>query len=85
MKMKQFSLEPFFPAPIAGRQSAGTRRHQGIPGIEILPSGRLFAVWYGGEIAGEGPGNYVVLAVSTDCGRSWREIQVVAPPASAAV
>lgn len=84
MKMKQFSLEPFFPAPIAGRQSAGTRRHQGIPGIEILPSGRLFAVWYGGEIAGEGPGNYVVLAVSTDCGRSWREIQVVAPPASAA-
>ena len=57
MKMKQFSLEPFFPAPIAGQQSAGTRRHQGIPGIEILPSGRLFAVWYGGEIAGEGPGN----------------------------
>lgn len=80
--MTQFSLKPFIPAPISEKQAIETRRHQGIPSIEILPSGRLFAVWYGGEIVGEGPGNYVVLATSTDYGLNWREIQVVAPPPS---
>ena len=82
--MKQFSLDPFIPAPISGEQAVASRRHQGIPGIEILPSGRLFATWYGGELDGEGPGNYVVLATSSDRGLSWKEIQAVAPadPAS---
>ena len=82
--MKQFSLDPFIPAPISEQQSVETRHHQGIPSIEILPSGRLFAVWYGGELPGEGPGNYVVLTTSTDYGHSWQEIQVVAPPPSVA-
>lgn len=77
--MKKFALSPFRPAPIAERQAAGTRRHQGIPGVEVLSSGRLFATWYGGELNNEGPGNYVVLAASTDGGLSWKEIQVVAP------
>ncbi len=56
-----------------------TRRFQGIPGLEILSSGRMFAVYYANTLAGEGPGNYVVLAMSDDHGQSWREINVVAP------
>ncbi len=77
--MKKFALSPFRPAPITEQQAVSTRRHQGIPGVEVLSSGRLFAVWYGGELNTEGPGNYVVLATSTDGGLSWKEIQVVAP------
>lgn len=77
--MKKYSLDPFFPAPISEKQAVTTRRHQGIPGIERLDSGRLFATWYGGELNGEGPGNYVILATSADNGLSWKEIQVVAP------
>ena len=77
--MKRYSLDPFLPAAITEKESISTRRHQGIPGIERLDSGRLFATWYGGELNGEGPGNYVILATSADNGLSWKEIQVVAP------
>ncbi len=79
LKMKKYSLAGFRPAPITEKEAVATRRHQGIPGIERLDSGRLFATWYGGELNGEGPGNYLVLATSRDNGLSWREIQIVAP------
>jgi len=77
--MSSFSLDPFIPAAMSEKFAPATRRHQGIPGIEILPSGRLFAVYYTGSLDGEGPGNYVVLSTSSDGGLSWRELQVVAP------
>ena len=77
--MKKYSLHGFRPAPITEKEAVATRCHQGIPGIERLDSGRLFATWYGGELNGEGPGNYVVLATSADNGLSWKEIQLVAP------
>ena len=77
--MSNFSLEPMVPRPITEKEAPKTRMHQGIPSVTRLPSGRLFAVYYGGEIAGEGPGNYVVLCTSNDCGLSWKEVQVVAP------
>lgn len=70
---------PFRPRPISSRFAPETRRHSGIPGIEVLPSGRLFAVWYSGPDPGEGAGNYVVLTTSSDHGMHWREIQVIAP------
>ena len=78
--MKKYSLHGFRPAPITEKEAVATRCHQGIPGIERLDSGRLFATWYGGELKGEGPGNYVVLATSSDNGFHWREIQVAIPP-----
>ncbi len=77
--MKNFSLDPFVPSPITQTYAAENRCHQGIPGIEILAAGRLFATWYAGTLAGEGPGNYVVLSTSSDRGMSWKEIQVIAP------
>ncbi len=77
--MSRYSHEAFRPLPIAAGQEVSTRRHQGIPGVEILPSGRLFATWYGGELEGEGPGNYQILSTSADGGRSWKEIQTVTP------
>lgn len=78
--MKKYSLHGFRPAPITEKEAVATRCHQGIPGIERLDSGRLFATWYGGELKGEGPGNYVVLATSSDNGLHWREIQIAIPP-----
>jgi len=56
------------------------RKWQGIPGIERTAKGTLWATWYsGGE--GEGPDNYVVLARSTDCGKTWsKPIMVIDPP-----
>ena len=56
------------------------RQFQGIPGIAVAPSGRLWATWYTGG-TGEGPDNYVVLVTSADQGATWSEpVAVVAPP-----
>ena len=63
------------------RHRASARVYQGIPGIAVTNQGRLFAVWYGGG-RGEGPENYVMIALSDDGGRSWSpEEWVVDPPA----
>ncbi len=77
--MANYSLKGFIPSPINRDFAPKRRRHQGIPTLEVLPSGRMFAVYYAGEQPGEGPGNYVVLACSDDHGLCWREIHVVAP------
>jgi len=55
------------------------REFQGIPGIEISPSGRLWVTWYSGGV-GEGSENYVVLVTSDDDGLSWSEPVAVVDP-----
>ena len=66
----QWTLPDVVVAP--GAKFADDKRiWQGIPGIERTPDGRLWATWYsGGE--GEGkPGNFVLLANSSDEGATW--------------
>ena len=77
--MTNYSLKGFIPRLINKDFAPERRRYQGIPTLEVLPSGRMLAVYYAGELPHEGPGNYVVLACSDDRGLSWSEIQVVAP------
>ncbi len=48
------------------------RLWQGIPGIELTRKGRLFAVFYSGNIK-ECPGNYCVLLMSDNDGLTWTE------------
>lgn len=74
-----FSLAPVLPALHSGFEERLNRRFQGIPSVACLPSGRLFVVFYACREPWEGPGNYVVLCTSTDCGLSWKEVQVVSP------
>ncbi len=52
------------------------RDFQGIPGLAATPSGRLWALWYGGG-HDEGPLNYVMLAHSDDRGETWSDIELV--------
>jgi hypothetical protein len=73
------ALVPVLSSPPEAKHAAGKRVFQGIPGMEITPSGRLWATWYGGG-ATEGPENYVILSTSTDGGGSWREVRVIDPP-----
>ena len=57
-----------------------TRVFQGIPSFTISPKGRFFCCWYSGD-KGEGPQNFVTVAVSDDKGATWREsVGVVDPP-----
>ena len=62
-----------------GKYAPAARKHQGIPGIEITPEGKLFICYYCGPEPCEGPGNYAVIATSTDWGTTWRERTVIAP------
>lgn len=55
------------------------RRFQGIPGVERAPNGRLWAVWYSGDIR-EGPRNYLVLVSSGDDGKTWSAPQMIVDP-----
>jgi hypothetical protein len=54
-----------------------TRQFQGIPGIAAAPSGRLWAVWYGGG-TGEDRHNYVLAA--TCSGGVWSGPRLVIDP-----
>jgi len=55
------------------------RLFQGIPGLERVENGRLWATWYaGGE--GEGPRNYCVLVTSPDNAQSWSDLRCVIDP-----
>ncbi|MBU1855980.1 MAG: glycoside hydrolase [Verrucomicrobia bacterium] len=56
------------------------RQFQGIPGIEVAPSGRIWATWYSGGKT-EGPENFVLIVTSADNGKSWSEpVAVIDPP-----
>ena len=63
-------------------EAPALRRHQGIPGVEVMPDGTLFVSYYAGTIPGEGPGNYAVVARSDDGGGTWREEIAVVPQAA---
>ncbi len=65
------SLKPakFLATPAEYRD--GARLWQGIPGIELAPNGRLWALWYTGE-AGEGPGNVVAVATCNGGDAPWK-------------
>ncbi len=77
--MDKFALDPFKLVEVPEEYALEHRRHQGIPGIEVMPSGRMFTCWYVGNEPCEGPGNYVILSLSDDGGRSWREVCAVKP------
>lgn len=51
------------------------RGSQGVPSIERSPNGRLWVAWYCGKgrRGVESPSSYVVLASSSDDGKTWRE------------
>ena len=61
-------------------QARELRRHQGIPGVEIMPDGTIFVCFYANNAPGEGPGNYALVARSTDGGRCWQEVTCIVPP-----
>jgi len=59
----------------------GNRSWQGIPSVAATANGKqIYVAWYSGG-AGEGPGNYVTVALSLDKARSWREDALVVYPA----
>src|SRR5690606_23194204 len=61
------------------RYTKESRRFTGIPSTIVTENGVMWATWYAGLTPGEDANNYVVLAASTDQGRSWEEILVVDP------
>lgn len=65
--------------PTADSVLAG-RRHEMVPTVAVSGDGGvLFLAWYTGG-PGEGPGNFVTVAVSTDNGESWSEDELVVYP-----
>lgn len=79
MKFDPISLCPAKVKQAEKRHAQRNRTFQGIPSIERIPSGRLFAVWYSGG-NGEGSDNYVCLAISDDDGVNWSEVLYVIEP-----
>jgi hypothetical protein len=78
------SADPAMQPPLlqtspGARYADANRKFQGIPGIERARNGRLWAVWYAGDTR-EGPENYVVLATSSDDGKSWSGPRLVIDP-----
>ena len=77
------SRSDFIPVPFKRaeeKHKKANRIYQGIPRITVTPGGRLFAVWYGGG-EGEGPDNFIMIALSDDHGETWsQEEWVVDPP-----
>lgn len=73
-------LDPVQVTQPTEKHARARRTHQGIPGIERIPSGRLFAVWYAGGDS-ECCENYAMLSISDDNGKSWKSpVAVVDPP-----
>jgi len=72
------ALTPVMPSKPQARHETRGRVFQGIPGVEVSKSGKLFATWYGGGTT-EGPENYVVFSESEDGGKSWSEQWIVEP------
>ena len=66
--------------PAAEKHRREKRLFQGIPSFTISPGGRFFCSWYSGD-KGEGPKNYVTVAISDDKGATWQEgAGVIDPP-----
>ena len=59
-----------------------SRGAQGVPAVERVPQGRLWAAWYAGKSPRgvESPSSYVVLATSGDDGATWTEKLVLLAP-----
>ena len=78
-----FTYQSLDPVPVTKpteRNLRASRTFQGIPGIAVLPSGRIFAVWYAGGHT-EFTENFVMMVVSDDQGASWSDaVAVVDPP-----
>lgn len=53
-----------------------SRAFQGIPGLDGVANGRLWATWYGGG-QGEDADNVVMLATSDDDGNTWSNLRVI--------
>ena len=68
MNSPSFTPVPFRRAE--AKHLASERIYQGIPGITATHDHRLFALWYGGG-SGEGPDNYIMVALSDDGGVNW--------------
>jgi len=84
MAAASLSPDPALDAPVIHTSPGpeyddGHRLFQGIPGIERVPNGRLWAVWYSGDKR-EGPLNYVVVVTSGDDGKTWSKPQLVIDP-----
>lgn len=64
--------------------AAWTRAWQGLPSIERMDNGRLWAAWTAGGVD-KGPDNHVLLVTSMDDGRTWsRPVLVIDPPGNVA-
>ena len=61
------------------KYSDASRMFQGIPGIEISPSGRLWAAWYGGGVT-EDRFNHILVATGTNGGQEWSPVRLVIDP-----
>lgn len=79
----EFSYISLNPVPVTKPDQTtidSVRTYEGIPSIEQIPSGRLFAAWYSGGY-GEGYDNYALIKYSDDRGKTWSEtVAVVDPP-----
>ncbi|MHC4873732.1 MAG: sialidase family protein [Planctomycetota bacterium] len=64
---------------IKEKHKTAARGFQGIPGVAVTPSGRLWATWYSGG-KGECPENFCLLVSSTDGGKTWSEPAAVIDP-----
>ena len=56
-----------------------SRSWQGIPSVTVGRSGYIYAAWYSGTTK-EGPGNYVIVEVSTDNGQTWKRNSLIINP-----
>ncbi|MBQ0032622.1 MAG: exo-alpha-sialidase, partial [bacterium] len=78
-----FRTRPGKRSPLTAPDAAhvwSTRRHEGIPSVAVSPkSGRLWATWFGGPTDCEDSNNYVILATSADCGKTWKQVLVCDP------
>jgi hypothetical protein len=72
-------IPPYLNSDPGSEYAEWTRSYQGMPSIERMPNGRLWAAWTSGGI-NEGPANYVVVLTSTDDGRSWSEPTLTVDP-----
>ncbi len=79
MTEEAYLCAPEVVMPPGPKYADDLRKFQGIPGIELAASGRLWATWYGGGI-GEDRNNHVLLATSEDGGRAWSDVRLVIDP-----